>query len=60
MKKFKVYVNQFNMGVFEAEDEDDALEAWAQDSGYQSLADLNEQVGAEPGHDVYEVVEIEA
>ena len=60
MKKFKIVVNNFNMGIFEATDEDDALEAYAQEAGYESVADMEEQLETEPGHDVYEVVEVEA
>lgn len=59
MKKFKVVVNHFNMGIFEGTDEDAALEAYAQDAGYESLADMEEQVGAEKA-DEYEVIEVEA
>ena len=58
--KFKVFANEFCMGIFEGADEDDALEAYAQEAGYQSLADMEEQLEIEAGHDVYEVVEVEA
>ena len=57
MKKFKIYVNDFNMGVFEAESEDAALEAYAQEAGYESLADMEEQLESEKA-DEYEVVEV--
>ena len=60
MKKFKIYANGFNMGIFEAEDERAALEAYAQEAGYESMADMDERLETEPGHDVYEVVEVEA
>ena len=60
MKKFKVFANDYNMGIFEGEDERSALEAFAQEAGYQSMADMEEQLEIEPGHDVYEVVEVEA
>ena len=58
--KFKVFVNDYNMGIFEAETEAAALEAYAQEAGYASFADMNERLETEPGHDVYEVVEVEA
>ena len=57
MKKFKIVVNHFNMGIFEGEDEDAALEVYAQEAGYASFADMNERLETGPGHDVYEVVE---
>ena len=60
MKKFKVFANNFDMGIFEGEDESAALEAYAQEAGYESVADMDEQLETEPGHDVYEVVEVEA
>ena len=56
--KFKILVNGFDMGIFEAADEDDALEVYAQEAGYQSLADMEEQLETEPGHDLYEAVEV--
>ena len=56
MKKFTIYANGFNMGVFEGADEDAALEAYAQEAGYQSLADMEEQLGSDAE---YEVVEVE-
>ena len=59
MTKFKVYANGFNMGVFEGSDERSALEAYAQEAGYQSLADMEEQLETEKA-DEYEVVEVEA
>lgn len=59
MKKFKVVVNHFTMGIFSAEDEAGALEAWAQDAGYQSFADMNEQTETKKP-DEYEVVEMDA
>lgn len=54
MKKFKVFANGFNMGIFEAEDVDAALEAYAQEAGYQSVADMDEQLGSEAEYDVVE------
>ena len=57
MKKFKIYANGTNMGIFEGEDEDAALEAFAQEAGYQSLADMEEQLESEKADD-YEVVEV--
>ena len=56
MKKFKIYANGFDMGIFEATDEDAALEAYAQEAGYQSLADMEEQLESK---DEYAVVEVE-
>ena len=55
MKKFKVVVNHYNMGIFSAEDERSALEAYAQEAGYESLADMEEQLGSEAEYDVVEV-----
>ena len=55
MKKFKVFANGYKMGIFEAEDEDAALEAYAQDAGYQSVADMDEQLGSDAEYDVVEV-----
>ena len=55
MKQYKVFANGFKMGIFSAEDEDAALEAYAQDAGYQSVADMDEQLGAEAEYDVVEV-----
>ena len=59
MKKFTVYANDYDMGIFEAADEDGALEAYAREAGYQSLADMEEQLESEKA-DEYEVVEVEA
>ena len=59
MKKFKIFVNGFDMGTFEAESEDAALEVYAQEAGYQSLADMEEQLDSEKADD-YEIVEVEA
>ena len=59
MKKFEIIVNNFNMGLFEGEDERSALEAYAQEAGYESVADMEEQLGSEKA-DEYEVVEVEA
>lgn len=57
MKKFKIFANDFNMGIFEGETEDDALEMYAQDAGYKSMDDMYEQLEADPAADEYEVVE---
>ena len=57
MKKFKIYANGFDMGIFEAEGEDAALEVYAQEAGYESLADMEEQLESEKA-DEYEVVEV--
>ena len=57
--KFKVFANGFNMGIFEATDEDGALEAYAQEAGYETVADMEEQLESDK-KDVYEVVEVEA
>ena len=57
MKKFKIYANGYNMGVFEAEDEDSALEALAQEAGYESVADMDERLETEKP-DEYEIVEV--
>ena len=57
MRQYKIYANGFDMGVFSAESEDAALEAYAQEAGYDSLADMEEQLGSKSE---YEVVEVEA
>ena len=57
MKKFKIFANGFDMGIFEATDEHAALEAYAQEAGYQSMDDMREQLGSEKP-DEYEVVEV--
>ena len=54
MTNFKIYANGFDMGIFEAEDERSALEAYAMDAGYQSLADMNDQLGSVAEYDVVE------
>lgn len=59
MKKFKIFANGYKMGIFEGEDEDTALEAYAQEAGYQSVADMDEQLGSEKA-DEYEIIEVEA
>ena len=59
MMKFKVFANGLNMGIFEAESEDAALEAYAQEAGYQSFADMEERLDSEKADD-YEIVEVEA
>ena len=55
MKQYKIFANGFKMGIFSAEDEDAALEAYAQEAGYQSVADMDEQLGADAEYDVVEV-----
>ena len=59
MKKFQIFANDFFVGIFEAEDEVAALEAYAQEAGYESLEDMNEQLGSEKA-DKLDVVEVEA
>lgn len=54
MRKFKVFANGVKAGIFAAEDEDAALEMYAQKAGYQSLADMDEQLGSEAEYDVVE------
>lgn len=54
MKKFTVYANGFNMGVFEAENQDAALEMYAQDAGYHSFADMHEQLESKAEYEVVE------
>ena len=55
MKKFRIYANGYDMGVFSAESEADALEAYAQEARYESFADMEEQLGSDAKHDVVEV-----
>ena len=57
MRQYKIYANGFDMGVFSAESEDAALEAYAQEAGYETVADMEEQLGSKSE---YEVVEVEA
>ena len=52
--KFKVFANGFHMGIFEATDEDAALEAYAQEAGYDSLTDMEEQLGSKSEYEVIE------
>ena len=54
MKNFKVFANGYNMGIFEGKDEDSALEAYAREAGYQSVADMDEQLGSDAEYDVVE------
>lgn len=54
MKNYKVFANGFNMGLFAAEDEDAALEAYAQEAGYQSVADMDEQLESKAEYEVVE------
>lgn len=57
MAQYKIFVDGIKMGIFEAEDEDAAFEAYAQDAGYESVTDMEEQLGSDAE---YEVVEVSA
>ena len=57
MKKYRIFANGWDMGIFEAEDEAAALEAYAQEAGYQSMADMEEQLGSEKADEI-DVVEV--
>ena len=59
MKSYKIYANGFDMGIFAGADERAALEAYAQDAGYESMDDMNERLESDPAADKYEVVEVE-
>ena len=55
MKEYKVFADGYKMGIFLAEDERGALEAYAQEAGYESLADMEEQLESKAEYDVVEV-----
>ena len=57
MKNYRIFANGWDMGIFEGADEHAALEAYAQEAGYQSLADMDEQLESEKP-DEYEIVEV--
>lgn len=57
MAQYKIFANGIKMGIFSAKDENGAFEAYAQDAGYQSVADMEEQLGSDVE---YEVVEVSA
>lgn len=42
MKKFTIWVNQFDMGTFEGVDEENALDQYARDAGYGSWKEIEE------------------
>ena len=54
MKNYKIFANGFDMGIIEGADEHDALEAYAQEAGYQSLADMEEQLESKADYEVVE------
>jgi Uma2 family endonuclease len=43
-KRFLVYSNDANFGVFEAEDEQGAIDACAREAGYESERDMVQQL----------------
>ena len=57
MRQYRIFANGYDMGIFEGEDESAALEAYAQEAGYESMADMEEQLESEKA-DEYEVVEV--
>lgn len=42
MKKFDIWVNQYNMGTFEGTDEANALDQYARDAGYADWKSIEE------------------
>ena len=42
MKKFDIWVNQYNMGTFEGVDEENALDQYARDAGYRDWTEIQE------------------
>lgn len=42
MKKYKVWINMCDMGIYEGIDEEDALERYARDAGYGSWKEAAE------------------
>ena len=42
MKKFRVWINQYDMGTFEGIDEANALDQYARDAGYQDWKSIEE------------------
>jgi hypothetical protein len=42
MKKFTIWVNQFDMGSFEGVDEKNALDQYARDAGYRDWAEIQD------------------
>ena len=51
-KTFQIYANGNLIGAYAGEDEQDALDAYASDAGYEDFADLLERV---PGATIEEV-----
>lgn len=43
MKKFTIWVNQFDMGSFEGTDEANALDQYARDAGYRNWAEIEDE-----------------
>lgn len=43
MKKFEIWVNQFNMGTFEGINEANALDQYARDAGYRNWAEIEDE-----------------
>lgn len=52
MTDFQVTANGTDMGTYQGEDEDGALDAYAQDAGYDDYDDLIEQVPGASREDV--------
>lgn len=42
MKKFTIWINQFNMGAFEGVDEANALDQFARDAGFENWAETED------------------
>lgn len=58
MKKYKIWINMFDMGVYEGADEKDALNRYARDAGYKDWKEIAEgdlrQVREKDGVKVFE------
>ena len=42
MKKYTIWINQYDMGVFEGVDEANALDQYARDAGYKNWSEIEE------------------
>lgn len=56
MKKYHIFLNGFDYGVFKAQDKDSALDALAQEAGYKDWQTAKEMTSS-PTDDIYIVEE---